>query len=102
MTRGARKEKRDLSSFYDSMNKKESLRFKAMKREFKRGQPCASCRKRLSSEKMTIDHIRPVSDPSVDPFDMLNWQVLCINCHREKTHRENRLIHKDVKEGKIQ
>ncbi len=84
-----------MSNFYHAMelNKEQNMQFKAMKKEFKRGQPCKNCGKKLAMHKMTVDHIIPVSDPSVDPFDMLNWQVLCLPCHREKTHKENLARH---------
>ncbi len=75
------------------LNKRDNLHFKAMKREFKRGQPCAICGVKNELRRMTVDHIIPVSDPSVNPFDMLNWQVLCLRCHREKTHQENLAAH---------
>lgn len=94
------------------------MQFKAMKKEFKRGQSCAKCGDKLPMHQMTVDHIIPVADPSVDPFDMLNWQVLCLPCHRKKTHAENlarhqaRLNwrppsmlrdqeHKNIKEGRV-
>jgi len=76
------------------LNKEQNMQFKAMKKAFKHGQSCRKCGKKLASHKMTVDHIIPVSDPSVDPFDMLNRQVLCMPCHREKTHQENLERHK--------
>lgn len=96
------------------LNREDNMRFKALKREYKRGQSCRKCGKKLAQHKMTVDHIIPVSNPSVDPFDMLNWQVLCLPCHRHKTHQENLARHKakldwrppsmqehrDIKEGK--
>lgn len=109
-----------MSAFYHAMelNKEQNMQFKAMKKAFKHGQSCKKCGKKLAPHKMTVDHIIPVSDPSVDPFDMLNWQVLCLRCHREKTHQENLAAHqkkldwrppsvirdqqhKDIKEGKV-
>lgn len=69
------------------------MQFKAMKKAFKHGQSCRNCRRKLAPHKMTVDHIIPVSDPRVDPFDMLNWQVLCMPCHRKKTHKENLARH---------
>lgn len=100
------------------LNKEQNMQFKAAKKAFKHGQSCRNCGKKLSSHKMTVDHIIPVSEPGVDPFDMLNWQVLCLPCHREKTHKENLARHKkklewrppsmirdqqhkEIKEGKI-
>lgn len=80
-----------MSAFYHAMelNKEQNMQFKAMKREFKRGQSCRTCHRKLAQHKMTVDHIIPVANPEVDPFDMLNWQVLCLPCHRKKTHLEN-------------
>lgn len=80
-----------MSVFYKAMenDRKENMRFKAIKRAFKHGQPCAKCGKKLPKNLMTIDHIRPVSDPAVNPFDMTNWQVLCLYCHREKNREGN-------------
>lgn len=84
-----------MSSFYLSMelNKEQNMQFKAMKKAFKHGQSCRNCRRKLAPHKMTVDHIIPVSDPRVDPFDMLNWQVLCLPCHRKKTNAENLARH---------
>ena len=80
-----------MSVFYKAMelNRKENMRFKAIKRVFKHDQPCVKCGKKLSKSLMTVDHIKPVSDPAVDPFDMTNWQVLCLYCHREKNREES-------------
>lgn len=80
-----------MSVFYKAMenDRKENMRFKAIKRAFKHGQPCVKCGEKLSKNLMTIDHIRPVSDPAVNPFDMTNWQVLCIPCHRAKNKQES-------------
>lgn len=74
------------------LNKKQNLQFKAIKREFKRGQACAYCGRKDELKRMTVDHIIPVNDPTVDPFDMLNWQVLCLPCHRAKTKEDNRKL----------
>ena len=92
-----------MSAFYQAMelNKKQNMQFKAMKKAFKHGQPCRNCGKKLASAKMTVDHIIPVSVPEVDPFDMMNWQVLCIPCHRDKTHKEDLALRKDIKQGKV-
>ena len=80
-----------MSVFYKSMelNRKENMRFKAIKRVFKHGQPCVKCGKKLPKNLMPIDHIKPVSNPAVNPFDMTNWQVLCLYCHRAKNREGN-------------
>lgn len=64
--------------------------FKNMKRAFKHGQCCAKCGRKLAKHLMTVDHIKDVEDPSVDPFDMTNWQVLCMDCHRAKNREKMR------------
>jgi len=80
-----------VSVFYKSMelDRESNMQFKAIKRAFKHGQSCRACGKKLSKNLMTIDHIRPVSDPAVNPFDMTNWQVLCLHCHRAKNKQES-------------
>lgn len=87
-----------MSMFYQSMDadKRANIHFKAMKRIFKTGQPCVTCGMKLRKEQMTVDHIIPVRDPAVDPFDMTNWQVLCMPCHRAKNRQEARQIANDV------
>lgn len=80
-----------MSMFYQSMDadKRANILFKTMKRIFKAGQPCVNCGKKLRQDKMTVDHIIPASDPAVNPFDMTNWQVLCLYCHRKKNREGN-------------
>ena len=80
-----------MSNFYKSMDcdKRTNMQFKTIKRMFKQGQPCKMCGNKLPKQQMSVDHIIPVSDPCVDPFDMTNWQVLCLPCHRKKTFEEN-------------
>lgn len=75
-----------MSLFYQAMamNPELDRYFKEMKRAFKHGQPCAKCGARLKKHLMTVDHIRDVENTDVDPFDMTNWQVLCMRCHRQK------------------
>lgn len=79
-----------MSVFYKSMelDRKANMQFKAIKRAFKHGQSCRACGKKLPKRLMTVDHIKPVSDPAVNPFDMTNWQVLCLYCHREKNKQQ--------------
>lgn len=66
------------------------MHFKAIKQAFKHGQSCKRCGNKLPKHLMTVDHIRDVEDPSVDPFDMTNWQVLCMPCHRAKNREKMR------------
>lgn len=75
-----------MSLFYEAMALTPEIEraFKELKRAFKHGQACAKCGNKLHKHKMTVDHIKDVEDPSVDPFDMTNWQVLCMPCHRQK------------------
>lgn len=75
-----------MSMFYEQMaaNPELDRYFKEMKRAFKHGQPCAKCGDKLKKHLMTVDHIIDVENPEVDPFDMTNWQVLCMPCHRQK------------------
>ncbi len=75
-----------MSLFYQAMAMNPDLDryFKEMKRAFKHGQACVKCGARLKKHLMTVDHIRDVENTDVDPFDMTNWQVLCMPCHRQK------------------
>lgn len=75
------------------------MQFKNMKKEFKRGRACANCGKREKMNNMTVDHIIPVDNPAIDPFDMFNWQVLCMSCHRNKTNKYNRRLKGVVKQN---
>ena len=79
-----------MSLFYESMAAHPELDkyFKEIKRAFKHGQPCAKCGRRLKKHLMTVDHIRDVENLDVDPFDMTNWQVLCMDCHRAKNREK--------------
>lgn len=79
-----------MSLFYEQMAlQPETERlFKDLKRVFKHGQSCAKCGNKLAKHLMTVDHIKDVEDPSVDPFDMTNWQVLCMPCHRDKNREK--------------
>lgn len=84
-----------MSLFYEAMALQPELEsiFKQLKRAFKHGQRCAKCHRKLAKHLMTVDHIRDVEDPTVDPFDMTNWQVLCIDCHRAKNREKMKLKH---------
>ena len=97
-TNTKQKEKRlnGVSIFYESMaiNPDLDMQFKGIKRAFKHGQSCRKCGRKLAKHLMTVDHIKDVEDPSVDPFDMTNWQVLCIYCHRDKNCEKMRSKHK--------
>lgn len=77
-----------MSIYIDIMSKNASYAFKAKKRKFKKGKSCATCGKRYSREDMTVDHIVPMYQYSGSPFDTSNWQVLCLDCHREKSKKE--------------
>ncbi len=92
-----------MSIFYEAMAANAELDrwFKTMKRLFKHGQSCAKCGRKLKKHLMTVDHIRDVEDPEMDPFDMTNWQVLCMDCHREKNREKMRRKHNQLKEGVI-
>lgn len=81
--------------FYESLDANADLSrlFKNIKRQFKHGQPCANCGQKLKKHLMTVDHIKDVEDPSVDPFDMTNWQVLCMPCHKQKNREKMKQKH---------
>lgn len=85
-----------MSLFYESMAAHPELdsHFKEIKRAFKHGQACAECGRRLKKHLMTVDHIRDVENLDVDPFDMTNWQVLCMDCHRKKNREKMKLKYK--------
>lgn len=84
-----------MSLFYETLTKKENLAFKARKKAFKKGKPCAICGKRLVSELMMVAHKVPVSELSdYDAlYDQTNWEVRCIGCERALNHE------KDVQDG---
>ena len=74
-----------MSLFYETLTKKQNLAFKARKKAFKKGKPCAICGKRLVSELMMVAHIKPVSeiDDWTALYDQTNWEVRCIGCEQE-------------------
>lgn len=74
-----------MSLFYESLNKRAALNFKARKKAFKKNKPCAICGRKYPSDEMMVAHIKPVSDISdFDAlYDMSNWQVRCIYCERK-------------------
>lgn len=45
-------------------------------------------------ERLEVDHIVPVSEGGLE-LDASNLQVLCHNCHKEKTRQELRKRHKE-------
>lgn len=90
-----------MSMFYEAMavNRDLDMHFKNVKRVFKHGQSCAKCGNKLAKHLMTVDHIKDVEDPAVDPFDMTNWQVLCMPCHKQKNREKMKLKQQQLKEG---
>lgn len=60
---------------------------------------CASCGEEFPSKEVQVDHIKPVVDPKkgFETWDRFierlfcskaNLQVLCLQCHKEKTQKE--------------
>ena len=79
-----------MSLFYQSLDKRTAMAFKARKKAFKKNKPCAICGQKYRSEYMMVAHIKPVRD--LDDFDALydesNWEVRCIGCERELSQKE--------------
>jgi len=53
----------------------------------KQGGICEQCGATPLDSHLHLDHIKPLADGG-DPFNTLNLQVLCIQCHGRKTARE--------------
>jgi 5-methylcytosine-specific restriction endonuclease McrA len=47
------------------------------------GGKCKKCNERFEKEELTIDHIKPLAQGG--DGSLVNKQLLCIDCHREKT-----------------
>lgn len=70
------------------------------KARIKRGlYKCAKCCKGFDRKSIQIDHINPVINPStgfndwneyIERLFTDNLQVLCLECHRRKTNKENK------------
>lgn len=83
-----------MSSFYETLPKSVNLAFKRRKKNFKRGKDCAICGKKLHrQEDRYVDHIIPVY--MLNDYEALynqdNWQVLCLDCKKEKDRNDQRL-----------
>lgn len=81
-----------MSSFYEALPLCVNRDFKARKREFKKGKPCAICGKRLPLSQMMVAHKIPVRDLSdwEALYDTSNWEVRCIECERKHNQMEDR------------
>lgn len=55
---------------------------------------CASCLFAFTARYMEVDHILPLVDGGIDAVS--NIQLLCVDCHREKTRNEAKARHKSV------
>lgn len=62
---------------------------------------CNKCKKDFTLKEVVVDHIHPVIDPkrgfvSWDEYidrmfpDISGFQILCQNCHKEKSNMENK------------
>ncbi len=71
--------------------------FRAKKRNFASKHTwCARCARYIKMRRRTIDHIIPMSIYLGSPEDKSNWQMLCVNCHRNKTKRIDNKIYKST------
>ena len=68
----------------------------------KQGNKCASCIEELMGH-FDVDHITPFAtcnrEKRVDVHDISNLQLLCLNCHRDKTNEEKKTAAKRRKIG---
>lgn len=80
-----------MSSFYQSLDFITSRQFKARKKLFKKGKPCAICGKQLRPEEMMVAHKVPVRDLSDWDalYDQSNWEVRCIYCEQKLNKEED-------------
>ena len=51
------------------------------------GFKCAECRRETSAFRLELDHVVPLHKGG-EPWDRANLQVLCTDCHGEKTERD--------------
>lgn len=72
---------------------------------------CNKCKKEFPAKDVQVDHIEPVINPSIG---FINWdevisrmfcekdgfQVLCKDCHKEKTNAEKRIAKERKSNGK--
>lgn len=83
-----------MSLFYESLSKDVNLAFKAHKKAFKKGKPCAICGKLYPSGEMMVAHKKPVSELNdYDAlFDTVNWEVRCVYCEHEYNKEKNNAL----------
>lgn len=48
---------------------------------------CKACERIVGPDQFELDHIKPLHKGGTDDWD--NLQVLCIECHKAKTAKEN-------------
>lgn len=84
-----------MSVFYQTLKGEIARDFRARKRAFKAGKPCAICGARKHHSKMMVAHKVPVSELTDYEalYDTSNWEVRCIDCEM----RLNRI--KDLKKN---
>lgn len=82
-----------MSIFYQTLDYRTNMEFKARKKAFKKGKPCAICGKILKPAEMMVAHKVPVRDITDYEalFDTTNWEVRCIPCERRLNREEDLL-----------
>ena len=74
-----------MSRHHRKLNRRrwETVRLEVLDRD---GWRCRRCGK---AGRLEVDHVVPLlRDPGRDPYDPLNLQSLCVQCHRDKTRSE--------------
>lgn len=81
-----------MSLFYESLDRETAFAFKARKKKFKKGKPCAICGRIYNMDEMMVAHTKPVSELSdYDAlYDTNNWEVRCIYCERKQNREKGR------------
>lgn len=82
--------------------KKAERKSKSDNKKLKYEYQCNHCNSWFPRKEVQVDHIEPVIDPKVGFVDWniyisrlfspeSNYQVLCLECHQEKSKKENEL-----------
>lgn len=81
-----------MSNFYESLDWRTSRQFKARKKRFKHGKPCAICGKKYPEDQMMVAHKKPARELSDWDalYDQTNWEVRCIYCEQRMNKIEDR------------
>lgn len=81
-----------MSIFYQTLDYRTNMEFKARKKAFKKGKPCAICGKMLKPAEMMVAHLVPVDKLTDEQalYDTNNWSCRCIYCERKQNTLKDR------------